>query len=397
MTTSPRSSPDSSDACPGPRLSVVHVIVDLERGGAERMLERLVLDPTAHDLMEQQVVSLGSVGPIGLELRERGIAVHTMEMCGALDVPMALYRLRRLLQQLRPNVVQTWMYHADLLGGVAAWSLRIPVVWGVRTTSLGPGNAKATRVVRWTCAALSRRVPDAVIFVAQAARRSHEAMGYVSRTMRVVPNGFEIPAREHAAQLRDAWRLEHGLTTSDVVIGWVGRFNPDKDVHAFVKAAATVTATDGAARIAMVGRGLEHGNEELLRWIETAQPREPFLLLGETSDATACFCGFDIFALSSRNEAFPNVVAEAMATGLPCVVTDVGDVRFLVDDAARVVDAGDVTAMAHELLSLVSDLELRESLGQRALHRVSEQFSMAACVRKFHKVYQEVLAARTPS
>lgn len=359
------------------------------------MLERLVLDSTANGLMQQQVVSLGSVGPIGRELRQKGIAVHTMEMCGATDAPVALYRLRRLLQQLRPNVVQTWMYHADLLGGIAAWSLRIPVVWGVRTTSLGPGNAKATRLVRWICAVLSPRVPDAVIFVAQAAKRSHEALGYAGRMMLVVPNGFDITAREHAATLREAWRREQGVARSEVVIGWVGRFNPDKDVHAFVKAGAAVTTDEGSARIAMVGRGLEHGNEELMHWIQAAQPREPFLLLGEKSDTAACFCGFDVFALSSRNEAFPNVVAEAMAAGLPCVVTDVGDVRFLVEDAAQVVGAGDVAAMTRELLSLVRDPALRESVGQKALQRVSEQFSMEACAQKFHKVYQEVLAART--
>ena len=378
-----------------PRLSVVHVIVDLERGGAERMLERLVSDPTACDLMHQQVVSLGSVGPIGRALREKGVSVHTLEMAGAVDVPLALIRLRRLLKQLQPDVVQTWMYHADLLGGLAASSLSLPVVWGVRTTSLGPGNAKATRFVRWISAVLSARIPDAVIFVAEAAKRSHKTVGYASRIMKVIPNGFEIATREQVSAMRETWRSKHGFSATDTVIGWVGRFNPDKDVHSFVRAGAAVMSAEESVKIAMVGRGLDERNEELRRWIQAEQPPQPFLLLGEQSDTTACFCGFDVFALSSRTEAFPNVVAEAMAAGLPCVVTDVGDVRVLVEQTAQVVHAGDVPAMTAELLRLARNPAHRTSLGQRAWQRISEHFSMAACARQFHDVYQAILSSRT--
>lgn len=387
-----------ADRLSQPRLSVVHIIVGLERGGAERMLERLALDLAAGGLMRQEVVSLGSLGPIGHALRARGVAVHPLGMHGAGNAPAALWRLRRLLKQLRPDVVQTWMYHADLLGGLAAWSLKLPVVWGIRTTSLGSGNSRLTRYVRRLCATLSTRVPDAIIFVAEAARRSHVAAGYASRIMRVVPNGFEIVARERVAKLREAWRREHGLAATEVVIGWVGRFNPDKDVHSFVKAAGVVASTDSSVVIVLVGRGLDPGNEELQRWIraEDHLQRIRILLLGEQADTAACFCGFDMFALSSRTEAFPNVVAEAMAVGLPCVVTDVGDVRLLTGDTAQVVAAGDTPAMARELLRLVRDPAHRAYLGRMALERVTATFSMAACARQFHKVYQDVLSVRTP-
>jgi glycosyltransferase involved in cell wall biosynthesis len=378
-----------------PRLSVVHIIVGLERGGAERMLERLALDPTAGGLMHQEIVSLGSLGPIGRALRARGVAVHPLGMHSAGTALATLWRLRRLLKQLRPDVVQTWMYHADLLGGLAAWSLNLPVVWGIRTTSLGSGNARLTRYVRRMCAILSAWIPDAIIFVAEAARRSHMAAGYANGIMQVVPNGFEIAARERVAELREAWRREHGLAATDVVIGWVGRFNPDKDVHSFVKAAGVVASTESSVVIVMVGRGLDPGNQELQRWIRAEGHLQRILLLGEQADATACFCGFDMFALSSHTEAFPNVVAEAMAVGLPCVVTDVGDVRLLAGDTAHVVAAGDVPTMARELLRLVRDPAHRAYLGRMALERVTAKFSMAACARQFHKVYQDVLSSRS--
>lgn len=152
---------------------------------------------------------------------------------------------------------------------------------------------------------------------------------------------------------------------------------------------------EDTVKIAMVGRGVESSSEELQRWIQAEEPKRPFLLLGEQSETTPCFCGFDVFALSSRTEAFPNVVAEAMAVGLPCVVTDVGDVRFLVDQAAQVVGAGDVPAMTDELLRLIRDPVHRASMGQSARQRISEQFSMAACVNQFHKVYQGVLSSKS--
>lgn len=384
-----------ADPLPQPRLLVVHIIVGLERGGAERMLERLTSNPTTGYLMRQEVVSLGSLGPIGQALRARGIAVHPLGLHSTANAPAALWRLRRLLKQLQPDVVQTWMYHADLLGGLAAWSLKLPVVWGIRTTSLGTGNSSLTRYVRRVCATLSTWIPDAIIFVAEAARQSHVAIGYSNRIMRVVPNGFEIASRERIGELRTAWRRKHGLAANDVVIGWVGRFNPDKDVHSFVKAAGVVASKESSVVIVMVGRGLDSSNEELQRWIQAEGHLQRVLLLGEQADTTACFCGFDMFALSSRTEAFPNVVAEAMAVGLPCVVTDVGDVRLLTDDTAHVVAAGDAPAMARELLHLVRDPAHRASLGGMALERVTERFSMTACARQFHKVYQDVLSSRS--
>jgi len=390
-----RSASTSRHQADADRLSVVHIIVGLERGGAERMLERLALDLTAGGMMRQEVVSLGSLGPIGHALRARGVPVHTLGMHSAGSALAALWRLRRLLKQLQPDVVQTWMYHADLLGGLAAWSLRLPLVWGIRTTSLGSGNSRLTRYVRRMCATLSTRVPDAIIFVAEAARRSHMAAGYANRIMQVVPNGFEIAVRERVAELREAWRREHGIAATDVVIGWVGRFNPDKDVHSFVKAASAITSKERSVVFVMVGRGLDPGNEELQRWIRAEGRLERVLLMGEQADTTACFCGFDIFALSSRTEAFPNVVAEAMAVGLPCVVTDVGDVRLLTGETAHVVAAGDAPAMARELLRLVRDPMRRASLGKMALERVTERFSMTACAQQFHKVYQDVLSSRS--
>lgn len=384
-----------ADQVSEPRLSVVHVIVGLERGGAERMLERLASDPTAGGLMRQQVISLGSLGPVGYTLRARGVAVHTLGMHSVGAAPVTLWRLRHLLKQLQPDVVQTWMYHADLLGGLAAWSLKMPVVWGVRTTSLGPGNSRLTRYVRRACANLSAWIPDAIIFVADAAKRSHMAAGYSNRVMQVVPNGFEIATRERVAELREAWRREHGLVATDVVIGWIGRFNPDKDVHSFVKAAGTVASSARSVVIVMVGRGLDPDNKELQHWMRAQGQLQRVLLLGEQADTTACFCGFDMFALSSRTEAFPNVVAEAMAVGLPCVVTDVGDVRVLTGDTAHVVATGDSSAMARELLRLVSDPAHRAHLAGMALERVTTKFSMAACARQFHKVYLDVLSYRS--
>ncbi|MEO8296175.1 MAG: glycosyltransferase [Burkholderiales bacterium] len=371
-------------------MNVVHVIVGLNVGGAERMLQRLVAAHGASHGGVHTVVSLTSPGVIGPELSAAGVEVIPLGIRSPFDVPGALLRLYRLLRQRRPEVVQTWMYHADLLGGSVARLAGVPrVIWGVRTTEIVKDSAGSARWVRQICAVMSRWVPHAIVCAANASARNHRALGYAGGRMVVIANGFDVTTRTPLDdEAIGAFRDSQGLGREDLVVGFVGRFNGAKDVPNFVAAAQRVVRAVPGARFLMVGRGIDARNEFLADLIRDAGLASHMVLLGERSDIAQCLGAMDVFCLSSRTEGFPNVVGEAMVMGVPCVVTDVGDAALIVGETGIVVPRQDAEALAAGIESLAHLTRgQRRALGLRARQRIVAEFSMDRAVQKFDDVY----------
>lgn len=373
-------------------LKIVHVIVGLNVGGAELMLKRLIESHAKHSEYEHSVISLTDLGSIGPDLQAKGTKVTALGMRNAIDLPKTYFRLLRQLSFAKPDVVQTWMYHADLLGGLAARSAGIKnIIWGIRTTEIKSGGSKATLVIRALCALLSRFVPAVIVCAADAARAVHEKVGYRANKMQVISNGFDTGKLIAGPAQRAALRELSGLTCEHLVVGSVGRFNAVKDQHSFIQAAALLSPKYPHLRFMMVGRDLTENNQQLMQWISATGFSEKFVLLGERTDVPVCLAAMDIFCMHSRTEGFPNVVGEAMAMGRPCVVTDVGDAAFLVGGTGIVVPKENPTELARgieELLGMTVN-ELVE-LGKMAQQRIYENFTMDHSRLKFESVYKEM-------
>jgi glycosyltransferase involved in cell wall biosynthesis len=371
-------------------LQIYHIIIGLDIGGAELMLKRLIESHRGNANYQHTVISLTDIGVVGRQIQDFGFEVHALGMKSALETPRIIWKLVHLIRTARPDVVQSWMYHADLLGGLAArLAGNRNVIWGIRTTEVTTGGTSATVFVRRLCAGLSRTVPHTIVCAADASRRAHIAVGYDDARMMVVPNGFDLSRLVATPEQRDALRLQCELGAGVVVVGYLGRFHPDKDQANFVRAAGLMARLHGNARFLMVGRGLDANNAKLVQWISVTGYADRFVLLGERADVPACLAAMDLFCLSSRTEGFPNVVAEAMAMGLPCVVTNVGDAAMLVADTGVVVPKEDSAALAlglGQLLAMTPDA--RQQLGQQARARIHAEFSMDRARERFESIYQ---------
>jgi glycosyltransferase involved in cell wall biosynthesis len=374
-------------------MHIVHVIVSLEVGGAELMLARLVIGQNS-DRIRHSVVSLTGLGTIGEQLRARNIEVRALGMPRRAAVFQGFWRLRRALRELQPDVVHTWMYHADFLGGLAAKSLGFKnIVWGVRTTQVGQETSRLTRYLARACSRLSHFVPKLIICAAEASRRSHVALGYDAKRMTVINNGFDVTLLRSGRNARARLRTEWGFNENTVVIGAAGRFSPVKDFQNFVRAAAVVAEAVPESRFVLMGRGLTHDNPQLGQWLTDGRLVDRFVLLGERMDMPSCLAALDIFCLSSRSEGFPNVVGEAMAAGLPCVVTDVGDAAALLGEGGTVVIKGDCSALGEALTRMARLTPAqRAALGEFARARIEAEFSMERVLQKFSDAYLSVTA-----
>lgn len=361
-------------------------------GGAERMLARLLLaKPELND--KRIVVVLRNTDILGKQLRSSGFTVHELGMKSYGDIPRIFFQLIKIIRSFHPDIVQTWMYHADFLGGLAA---RITgyknIIWGIRRTSVSFSDNGGTWIVMKLCALLSRWLPKKIISVAEAGRQAHIKAGYDASRIRVIPNGFDFSNLIATEDQRNALRNECKVLEDELLIGCLGRFHHAKGQDIFVKSAAIVAKNNPKARFLMVGENCDAHNFKLNSWINEHNLQDNFVLLGERLDVPACLAAMDIFCMPSRTEGFPNSLGEAMALGLPCVATEVGDTKFLVGDTAVLVPAHDKEALAQGLLNVIGlPVNQRNQMGINAKARVMAEFSIEKACERFEAVYGDLI------
>lgn len=377
-------------------MKVVHVIIGLNVGGAELMLKRLIESQQSKPDIEHIVISLTDQGVLGSQLVKQGIKVFCLGMSSIFKGLAVFLKLRTLFKQLRPDVIHTWMYHADLLGGLAARSIGFRnVIWCIRSTDIRKGGSKITLLIRKLCAWLSGWLPRVIVCAAEASRTVHESVGYDANKMQVIPNGFELDKLVASDDAGRNLRNELDIKADCKLVISVGRYSPVKDHKTFIAAAGKLALQHDKARFVLVGRDLERTNPQLMAMIEATGKADFFYLLGERDDVASCLKGSDIFCLHSVTEGFPNVLGEAMAVGLPCVTTDVGDAAYLLDNPAWVVPAKSSVELADKLNTLLS-LPITEStlLGAVAATRIREHFSMAVISQRYYILYKSLVETR---
>lgn len=379
-------------------ITIAHVITGLRQNGAETMLLKLLQQTDRTEFSVRVFTLLSPPGPLAERIEALGIPVEALGISRGVPNPIAVWRLAAMLRDMRPDLVQTWMYHADLVGGLAAKlaSIRLPVLWNIRQSTFDPNHSRRRTIgVARICATLSGRLPYKIICCSDAARRVHVAMGYDESKMQVIPNGFDPVAFRPDPEARIALRAELGLPTDATLIGVVARFDPQKDHRTFVAAATRLHARLPNVHFVLCGSGADRANAELMAWIDAAGLSGMCHLLGERSDVSRLTAALDLATLSSAfGEGFPNVLGEAMACEVPCVATDVGDSAHVISDTGRVVPARDPDALADawgELLT--AGASALHTLGQRARRRIVDHFSIARVTQTYEATYESVVAS----
>ncbi len=357
------------------------------------MLKRLIESHQVNHNYHHSVVSITTLGKVGAQLQEMGVEVLVLGMRSTLDILRVLWQLVRLIRAERPDIVQTWMYHANLLGGLAArFAGNRNVVWGVRGTDV-PERKYWTRVIMSICSRMSWFLPSAIVCCAESVRTAHAQRGYDPGKMLVIPNGYELTNFNRNPVQSQQLRTTLGFSDADVVVGIVGRFDPLKDYKNFVRAAAMVSAKN-PAKFLMIGMGIDSANDVLQGWLAKSGCAHKFVLAGERSDIPECLAAMDIFCLSSSKEGFPNVVCEAMAMGVPCVVTDVGDAAVIVSDTGIVVAPDDSAALAGALqVMIIKGVHDRARLGELARLRIEKHYTIEIASARFETLYKQVTSS----
>lgn len=369
---------------------VFHVIVGLGDGGAEGVLSRLCSKANS---VSHHVVSLTDEGKYGDIIRKLGVPVTCLNMPQGRVTLKGLWRLWRLLYKERPTVVQTWMYHADFLGGVIARLAGVEkIFWNIRHTTLDADDSKRSTIfVARLCARISHWVPTAIVCCAEKAVEVHRELGYASKKLMVIPNGYDLRRffvdDSARVRLHVEWGVDQGW-----LLGMVGRFNPQKDHKNFLSALAELKCRGVDFYAVLIGRELDESNQQVLSWLNQMGLEGNVRLLGQRTDIADVMNALDVHVLSSSfGEAFPNVLAEAMACGTPVVTTDVGDAALIVGDTGWVVPPQNHLALADALLAAHKAISHPEEWGARraaARQRIEENFSLAHMVASYEALWR---------
>jgi glycosyltransferase involved in cell wall biosynthesis len=373
-------------------LSVLHTITGVTMGGAEMMLYRL-LARGDRDRFSPSVLALLSLGPVGERIRAMDVPLFTLGMQQERPLPPPVLRLVRTARSIRPSLIQGWMYHGNLAASICALvsGRRLPVLWNVRHSihDMRHENRLTRGFIRLGAAWSSS--PRAIIYNSRLSAAQHESLGYDATKTVVIPNGFDCEQFRPRPEMAERLRQEVGIDPGRMIIGMVARNHPQKDPCNLFRAIALLARRGVDVHVVIVGPDFDAGNVELMEAIQQAGVAERVSLLGERHDIAEIVAGFDIATLPSAwGEGFPNVLGEAMACGVPCAATDIGDSAWIVGSAGEVVPPRDAEALAEALGRLVAlGGEGRRELGAAARARVIEHFEVDDIVGRYEGLYEQ--------
>ncbi|NQU70453.1 MAG: glycosyltransferase [Rhodospirillales bacterium] len=364
-------------------LNLLHLITDLDVGGTETFLSRLV-DRMDRARFRNVAVALNGDGIIADRIRRSGIEVLSLGMArGGTDV-RAVMRLVRILRRERPHLIHSWLYHADMLGLVAGKIAGVKcIAWNIRCSDMDMKLYSGRTALLRRVLAVASRMPQAVVCNSEAGRAFHESIGYRPHHWEVIENGVDTDQFKSDPAARNRIREELGVSPATPLIGVVARHDPMKGHANFLCAVTGLRDVE----IVFVGRGMETGNDALGRLITPDHP--PIHLLGERSDIVDILSALDIFCMPSGfGEGFPNALVEAMSCGVPCVATDVGDAARLVGSGGIIVPPADPDFLGKGIAEYIDlGVEGRARIGDAARERVIRNFDIDLSVKRYEDFY----------
>ncbi|MFL2703258.1 MAG: glycosyltransferase [Gammaproteobacteria bacterium] len=372
-------------------MEVLHIITGLQRGGAETLLCNLCKFDKEY---KHSIISMSDIKNKDMVFKDLpNISIYSLNFKNGRIKLSGLFMLYRLIIQIKPDAVQTWMVHADLIGGLIARFAGIKnIFWGVHHTILMGGKSKLSTIfIVKLNAFLSRFIPKKIIYCAEKSRSIQESIGFKKSKGVVIQNGYDINSFFQNRSLGEDFRDEIDISNHIFVIGHVGSYDPLKDQNTLIEALAFLDQEHFDFNAVLVGKNLDNSNLELVTKLKENGLNDRVHLLGVRNDIPAVMNGIDLFVLTSVSEAFPNVLNESMACGTPCVTTNVGDASLIVDNTGWVVQPKDAKAIADAVIKAAGEKESNNInwLQRRGdcTKRISSNFTLEKMIEKYKEVW----------
>lgn len=336
------------------KKKILHIITGLYDGGAEGVLYRLC---QGSDSFEHVVISMIDEGKYGSLLENLGVQCFYLRMNKNRLNFFSFFTLIKIIKEINPWAVQTWMYHADFLGGLAAKLSGVKkIYWNVRNSSIDKKTTKySIQIILKALTLLSYVLPTKIVCCAHSAKNEHFNIGYASKKLVVIHNGYNLNTLGMIG--KSGFRKNNKIDEKITLVGMVARVDPNKDHSCFIEA-ASIVLKEFPVNFLLVGKGANLDNSKLKKEIEKYGLCDNIYLVGTQADIPNVMRALDVHVISSSyGEGFPNVIAEAMGCGTPCVATKVGESALIIENLGWIVPPKNPKALADAIAKAIYEKE----------------------------------------
>ncbi len=371
-------------------MKLLMIINGMDIGGAEISLESLsyALDPS----IDVKIISLSGSGKIAYKMKKKGYEIHELNFKKKLLPFSEIFKLFSLIKKINPDVVHTWMYHSNFIGGLVAKTLGIKrIIWSVHAFNIQQGMLKfKTRLLVRMLAIFSYFIPNQIICCSQSTLNVHKKLLYSQEKLIFIPNGIEPKNFFYSRDYRISIRSELGLKDEDILVGCIGRYDVQKNQIGFLDIVSKIVSKHSNYHFIFVGRDNDVHNSDLALALKTLNLNQRLHLLGERDDVNEILSAIDIFALPSKGEAFPISLCEAMLCEVPCAASNVGDVSYIMGNLIEAIDIENFELFYERIIDLGKKSHYeRRQLGRQLKQRVLDKFSIEK-IAKYHEELYEV-------
>jgi len=375
------------------KIRVLCLITSLPLGGAEKSLLRLVRNSQSE--IEYLVISLDSRRDLEGDFEHLNVKVINLNIKGLLSGLRGIPTLWKAIRSWRPNIIYCWMYHAMFLGVVLKiLNPKIPMIWCIRHNNLDINLNKATTVFIAKFLIYCSRLPHKIVYCSQESLNFHNKIGYQAKHSILIENGFDPTefsnkGRFSLAELESQKQKFFPLVNSSaILVGCCGRYDKLKRFENFVSTAQLIMDQDSNnVHFCLIGEGLPEKKGELLKNVFPAQ-KDYFHFIGATKNINEVFPCLDILVQTSFSESFPNVVAEAMLSGVAVVATDVGQTSKIIGSDGILVPPDNIAENCLAISRLILDREYLSRLQKGGVIRITKNFGIQSLVFKNIRMFR---------
>lgn len=370
-------------------IKILHIISGLNDGGAESLLFNFLCHSKNNINF---VISLKGKGKYGKMIEGKGIKIFYFNFSFDLNLISNFVNLIKLIRKINPDIVQTWLYHADLLGGCAAYLANSKnIFWGIHHGSLDKNiNKFSTIFVSKINSILSYFIPRKIIVCADSAKLIHIKNGFSRQKIITIPNGIDLNKFKRSSQKRSFFRNKLNIKSDETLYGTVARFHPIKDHITLIKAIFRLKKAGYKFKYLLVGDNINNKNKLLNELIKKYRLEENMILLEKEENISLVMNALDLHVLSSKSEALPMVILEAMGCGTPCLSTNVGDVKKLIFDNNLIVETSNQSSL-FSAMKIFSDYnkKYKNQISISVENQIKENYSLEKMTEKYLNLYQK--------
>lgn len=371
---------------------IAHIIVGLGDGGAEKTLFKLIINDKKFNHL---VISLTTFGKYGKFLKNRGIPVYCLDFKKYKINLLKVFKLIKILKRFRPNIIQSWMYHSDFVTSIIKiFFLNTKIIWNIRNSVYSIKDSLSRWIIFKMCSRLSYIVPNIIISNSKKAMKEHIVSGYKKSKFKIIYNGVDTKVFNIKKKNFISKRIKKNiLNARKPFIGMVARFDKQKGHSTLIKGLNILNKKNIQFHFFLVGKNINYKNNKLLNLIRKNNIKSKITLLDQIEDIHNFYPILDLFILSSINgEGFPNVIIEAMACGIPCIVTNVGDAPYIVKKNGWTIQPQSPQEIANYLNLAIKKIGTLEWENKKIESRkiVVKNFSLKRMIDNFHKTWSTI-------